>query len=132
MAEEKETSTTKLPSEMLRAHLLALLKNWSGYGYELANKLEAAGYGGYNSGTLYRTLRQMEKTGLISSMWDTSSDGPARRVYSLTKTGSLFLNNWFTLLDMHKATLNNFMTMAENVVEPCDKSSDGKEKNVES
>jgi len=132
MAEEKETSTTKLPSEMLRAHLLALLKNWSGYGYELANKLEEAGYGGYNSGTLYRTLRQMEKTGLISSMWDTSSDGPARRVYSLTKTGSLFLNNWFTLLDMHKATLNNFMKMAENVVEPCDKSSDGKEENVES
>ncbi|OUS17826.1 hypothetical protein A9Q88_02465 [Gammaproteobacteria bacterium 50_400_T64] len=132
MAEEKETSTTKLPSEMLRAHLLALLKNWSGYGYELANKLEAAGYGGYNSGTLYRTLRQMEKTGLISSMWDTSSDGPARRVYSLTKTGSLFLNNWFTLLDMHKATLNNFMKMAENVVDPCDKSSTGKRKDVDS
>jgi len=77
-------------------------------------------------------LRQMEKTGLISSMWDTSSDGPARRVYSLTKTGSLFLNNWFTLLDMHKATLNNFMKMAENVVDPCDKSSSGKRKDVDS
>ena len=127
MAEEKETSTTKLPSEMLRAHLLALLKNWSGYGYELANKLEEAGYGKYNSGTLYRTLRQMEKTGLISSIWDTSSDGPARRIYSLTRTGSLFLSNWFTLLDMHKATLHRFMKIAENVVDPYDKSSNGKE-----
>ena len=132
MAEENETSSTKIPSEMLRAHLLALLKNWSGYGYELANKLEEAGYGRYNSGTLYRTLRQMEKTGLISSMWDTSSDGPARRIYSLTKTGSLFLNNWFTLLDMHKATLNSFMKMAENVTESCDKSSSSQEKNVDS
>ena len=132
MAEDNETPNTKIPSEMLRAHLLALLKNWSGYGYELANKLEEAGYGRYNSGTLYRTLRQMEKTGLISSMWDTSSDGPARRIYSLTKTGSLFLNNWFTLLDMHKATLNSFMKMAENVTESCDKSSSGKEKNVDS
>ena len=132
MAEEKETSTTKLPSEMLRAHLLALLKNWSGYGYELANKLEEAGYGGYNSGTLYRTLRQMEKTGLISSMWDTSSDGPARRVYSLTKTGSLFLNNWFTLLDLHKATLKSFMKMAEKVADPSDKSSSGKETDIDS
>lgn len=132
MTEGKEETTAKLPNEMLRAHLLALLKNWSGYGYELANKLEEAGYGGYNSGTLYRTLRQMEKTGLISSMWDTSSDGPARRIYSLTKTGSLFLNNWFTLLDMHKAALNSFMKIAENVAEPCDKSSSSKEQNVDS
>lgn len=132
MAEDNETPNAKIPSEMLRAHLLALLKNWSGYGYELANKLEEAGYGRYNSGTLYRTLRQMEKTGLISSMWDTSSDGPARRIYSLTKTGSLFLNNWFTLLDMHKATLNSFMKMAENVTESCDKSSSSQEKNVDS
>jgi len=127
MAEDSETPTTKIPSEMLRAHLLALLKNWSGYGYELAHKLEEAGYGKYNSGTLYRTLRQMEKTGLISSIWDTSSDGPARRIYSLTQTGSLFLSNWFTLLDMHKATLNRFMKIAENVVDPYDKSSNSKE-----
>ena len=88
MTEDKEIPATKMPSEMLTAHLLALLKNWSGYGYELAKKLEEAGYGGFNSGTLYRTLRQMEKTGLISSLWDTSSEGPARRIYSLTKTGS--------------------------------------------
>ncbi len=126
MADDNETPGTKIPSEMLRAHLLALLKNWSGYGYELANKLEEAGYGGYNSGTLYRTLRQMEKTGLISSIWDTSTDGPARRIYSLTKTGSLFLSNWFTLLDMHKATLNSFMKIAENIADPYDKSSSDK------
>ncbi len=131
MAENKTTPGTKIPSEMLTAHLLALLKNWSGYGYELAKKLEEAGYGGYNSGTLYRTLRQMEKTGLISSLWDTSSDGPARRIYSLTKTGSLFLSNWFTLLDMHKTALNSFMKVAEDVSESGDKSSNGKETNVE-
>lgn len=126
MTEDKEMPTTKMPSEMLTAHLLALLKNWSGYGYELAKKLEEAGYGGFNSGTLYRTLRQMEKTGLISSLWDTSSDGPARRIYSLTKTGSLFLNNWITLLDMHKATLNSFIKIAEIATDPADNSSSGK------
>jgi poly-beta-hydroxybutyrate-responsive repressor len=132
MTQDKETPTTKMPSEMLTAHLLALLKNWSGYGYELAKKLEEAGYGGFNSGTLYRTLRQMEKTGLISSLWDTSSDGPARRIYSLTKTGSLFLNNWITLLDMHKATLNNFIKIAEMATEPTDNSSNGKGTDIES
>ena len=128
MADKTEAPNTKMPSEMLTAHLLALLKNWSGYGYELAKKLEEAGYGGYNSGTLYRTLRQMEKTGLISSLWDTSSDGPARRIYSLTNTGSLFLSNWFTLLDMHKAALTSFVKMAEDVSEPRSKSSSSKTK----
>ncbi len=131
MTEKKEIPATKMPSEMLTAHLLALLKNWSGYGYELAKKLEEAGYGGFNSGTLYRTLRQMEKTGLISSLWDTSSDGPARRIYSLTKTGSLFLNNWITLLDMHKATLNSFIKIAEMATEPTDNSSGDQAKDPE-
>ena len=132
MADKTQASNTKMPNEMLTAHLLALLKNWSGYGYELAKKLEEAGYGGYNSGTLYRTLRQMEKTGLISSLWDTSSDGPARRVYSLTKTGSLFLSNWFTLLDMHKAALTSFVKMAEDVSKPSGNSSSSKGKKVKS
>ncbi len=115
MASKKEAPNPKMSSEMLTANLLALLKNWSGYGYELAKKLENAGYGGCNSGTLYRTLRQMEKSGLISSMWDTSSDGPARRIYSLTKPGSMFLSNWMAVMDMHKRTLEGFMNLAEQM-----------------
>ena len=111
MAKNTEIPDTKVPSEMLTANLLALLKNWSGYGYELAKKLEEAGYGAYNSGTLYRTLRQMEKNGLISSLWDTSTDGPARRVYSVTSVGTSFLNNWMSLIDLHKSALLSFMDM---------------------
>jgi len=120
VAKNTEIPDTKVPSEMLTANLLALLKNWSGYGYELAKKLEEAGYGAYNSGTLYRTLRQMEKNGLISSLWDTSTDGPARRVYSVTSVGASFLNNWMSLIDLHKSALLSFMDM----VAPPNKKSD--------
>ncbi len=109
MTKEKPGTDSRLPGEMLTAHLLALLKNWSGYGYELAKKLEEAGFGTYNSGTLYRTLRQMERTGLISSLWDTSADGPARRMYSLTTAGSMFLTNWLRLVELHRSTLAQFM-----------------------
>lgn len=115
MTSEQEIPKPKMSSEMLTANLLALLKNWSGYGYELAKKLEDAGYSGCNSGTLYRTLRQMEKSGLISSLWDTSTDGPARRIYSLTTPGSMFLSNWMTVMDMHKRTLEGFMSMTEQM-----------------
>ncbi len=109
---KKSIPDNKLPGEMLTAHLLALLKNWSGYGYDLAKKLEEAGFGKYNSGTLYRTLRQMEQSGLISSLWDTSADGPARRMYSLTTAGSMFLANWLRLVDLHRDTLAQFMLFA--------------------
>ena len=102
----------KPPGEMLTAHLLALLKDWQACGYDLMNRLSEAGLGSYNSGTVYRTLRQMEKTGLVSSMWDTSEDGPARRMYSLTTAGSLFLTNWLTLLETHRAALEGFMKLA--------------------
>lgn len=111
-----ERPDPKLPGEMLMANLLALLKDWSGYGYELAQRLEDAGFGRYNSGSLYRTLRQMEALGLISSFWDTSAAGPARRMYSLTRAGQLFLDNWIAMLDFHRRTLDIYLGGAHKVV----------------
>ena len=104
-----EGTDPKLPGEMMMANLLALLKDWSGYGYELAQRLEEAGFGRLNSGSLYRTLRQMEGLGLISSFWDTSAAGPARRMYSLTRTGQLFLDNWISMLDFHRRALDIYL-----------------------
>ena len=97
------------PGEMLTAHLLAMLRGWSGYGYELAQRLEEAGLGTYNSGTIYRTLRQMEKMGLVSSLWDTTEDGPARRMYTPTDAGNYFLKQWIDTLEWHRSMLEQFM-----------------------
>jgi len=83
---------------MLTGTLLAFLKNSQAYGYELSNRLEEAGLPPFDSSALYRTLRQLEATGLVSSMWDTSAGGPARRVYSLTQAGELFLSSWVTAM----------------------------------
>lgn len=95
--------------DMLNAHLLAMLKGISAYGYELAQRLNEAGFGAYNKGTVYRALRQMEQLGLVSSMWDTSSSGPARRMYSMTHAGSMFLQNWMALIDLHRSMLESFL-----------------------
>lgn len=97
--------------DMLTAHLLALLKGWSAYGYELAQRLEEAGFGDMNKGSLYRLLRQMERSGLVSSSWDTSADGPARRVYSMTDAGNLFLSNWLVFLDAHRRGLEQLAAL---------------------
>ena len=113
MPKKSDPSEPKLhpTGEMLNAQLLAMLKGWSAYGYELVQRLEEAGLGEYNKGSIYRALRQMEGLGLVDSMWDTSADGPARRMYSLTRAGTLFLENWLTMIDMHRNMLENFFEM---------------------
>ncbi len=113
MAKKSDPSEPKLrpTGEMLNAQLLAMLKGWSAYGYELVQQLEEAGLGEYNKGSIYRALRQMEGLGLVDSMWDTSADGPARRMYSLTRAGTLFLENWLAMIDMHRNMLENFFEM---------------------
>lgn len=84
----------RLHGDILSATLLALLKQYDAYGYELTSRLAEAGLPPFDSSAIYRHLRQLEAAGFVSSMWDTSSAGPARRVYSLTQAGELFLGAW--------------------------------------
>lgn len=119
LVNEKTTAPPPRPSgDMLTAHLLALLKGWSAYGYELARRLEQAGFGEMNKGSIYRLLRQMERSGLVSSSWDTTADGPARRIYSLTDAGNLFLNNWLIFLDAHRRGLEQLAALAGGLAPP--------------
>jgi len=97
----------RLHGELLSTSLLAFLKGWNAYGYQLAQKLAAAGLPESDSGTVYRTLRQLEKTGMVSSFWDTSENGPARRMYSLTKAGELFLSGWIDVLQNYQKILSS-------------------------
>ena len=106
MAEpENEASDAKGPfrgprlhGELLATSLLAFLRDWNAHGYQLAQRLAEAGLPPFDVGTIYRTLRQLEKAGFVSSMWDTSESGPARRTYSLTQAGDAFLSTWVDVL----------------------------------
>lgn len=95
----------RMHGDLLTTTLLAFLRNWNAYGYQLAQQLVSAGLPAFDSGTVYRTLRQLERTGLVSSFWDTSESGPARRMYSLTKAGDLFLSSWIDVLGRYQAVL---------------------------
>ena len=72
------------PRRFLVSVILLTLRERNSYGYELTERMEAVGFEAINQCTLYRTLRQMEKYGLCESRWETSSGGPARRMYSVT------------------------------------------------
>ena len=54
-------------------------------------------------GGLYRTLRAMEREGLVRSWWEHSASGPARRTYDLTDEGLDWLHAWAgSLREVHR------------------------------
>lgn len=69
--------------------LLSLLSEKEMYGYEMTEKVQeiSDGYLNYKEGTLYPALKKLELAGLVESYWQTSSDGPRRKYYRITKTG---------------------------------------------
>ena len=96
------------PRNYLVPLILLTLREWNSYGYELMERMAAFGFEAINPGTLYRTLRQMEKDGLCESKWETSSGGPARRMYSITNVGEAYLEMWADALEQYRRTLDNF------------------------
>lgn len=70
----------------VRPAVLVLLKERRSHGYELLERLEELGLKG-DPGSLYRSLRLMEREKLLRSEWSDSGAGPPRRVYTLTARG---------------------------------------------
>lgn len=101
--------------------LLLMLRQWSSYGYELMEKMSTFGLAALNPGTFYRTLRQMEKDGMVSSSWDTSEGGPARRMYSITDAGEAYLNYWAESLDQYQRMMDTFFRLYTGQPSPRDK-----------
>jgi poly-beta-hydroxybutyrate-responsive repressor len=98
-----------------------MLREWSSYGYELMEKMAAFGLAAMNPGTFYRTLRQMEKQGMVSSSWDTSEGGPARRVYRITEAGESYLKFWAQSLDQYQKMMDTFFQLYTGRSAPSDK-----------
>ncbi len=76
-----------LPRTYLRPCLLLLLSEGESHGYDLLEQIRALGLVGADAGGLYRTLRAMERDGVLRSWWEPSDAGPARRTYEITDDG---------------------------------------------
>ncbi len=98
------------PKTFLQPYTLLLLRDWSMHGYEVWERLMVMvpGFGQGDRATVYRTLRQLEREGKVKSIWDTNTEGPAKRVYSLTSAGEEFLKIWAQGLDQYRQTLDFF------------------------
>src|SRR5215217_1015028 len=99
------------PTNLLMPLLLMSLRQWNSYGYELMEKTAAFWEEAINPGTVYRMLRQMEKNGDTESTWETSENGPARRMYSITDAGVEHLDLSIASLEQCHRNIDAFLEL---------------------
>ncbi len=80
----------------LQPCLLLMLQRGDAHGYSLMNGLDEFGLDPevLDPSILYRTLREMEAAGWVTSYEGEESLGPQRRVYRLTEEGRHHLRLW--------------------------------------
>jgi PadR family transcriptional regulator, regulatory protein PadR len=99
-----------LPKSFMRPCLLLLLREQPRHGYDLLERLEMLGFVRADPGGLYRTLRALEREGLVHSAWERSSEGPDRRIYELTRAGMEELHRQSKSLARTRDTLDVFLS----------------------
>ncbi|MBD7917521.1 PadR family transcriptional regulator [Cellulomonas sp. Sa3CUA2] len=91
------TAGVDWPGEWLRGVLslcaLRVLADGATYGYDIAQRLAAAGLGEIKGGTLYPLLGRLHAAGLLTEEWRPGDGGPGRKYYALTDAGRAHLRD---------------------------------------
>ncbi len=61
---------------------------------------------------IYRALKRMEESGLVTSAWDTPEEGSAKRLFTLTDQGRHCLRRWIDALACYQLTLEELRAEA--------------------
>lgn len=97
--------------------LLLLKQKGQSYGYDLSTEIakHALTDAEIERAALYRTLRNLEQNGNVTSEWDTDDSGPARRVYRLTAQGEAHLDEWAVVLEHMSKSMSRFVKEVQKV-----------------
>ena len=90
--------------------VLAMLARGDTYGYAILGRLEEMhiSNGPLDVGLVYRTLRDFEGAGFVSSTWAEESAGPRRRAYVLTDAGYAALDDWAVVMREQARLIGEF------------------------
>lgn len=90
--------------------VLALLARGGTYGYAILGRLDEMhiSHGPLDVGLVYRTLRDLERSGLVVSSWADESSGPRRRAYELTNAGFDALDEWAVVMRERARLIGEF------------------------
>lgn len=102
--------------KFIQPALLVILTRGDNHGFQMIADLEQSGMVSGDSldpAGLYRTLKRMEASGLVSSRWDTDSAAKPRRMYSITEEGRHCLHTWNSTLKEYRSNLDSILLEIE-------------------
>ena len=107
------------PKNFLQPCLLLLLFQRPSHGYDLLDRLAQTGLsiGAPDPAAVYRTLRLLERDGMVISRWDPSTHGPPRRTYELSPEGEDLLHTWVQSIRQNRKVLDRYLTLYMTRVE---------------
>lgn len=90
--------------------VLVVLATTGAHGYVITGELEEMGItgGAVDVGQVYRTLRDLEESGHVTSTWSTEPVGPQRREYELTAAGYAALDEWAAVMKERARLVGEF------------------------
>ena len=104
------THDPQLLKGVLSLLLLHLLAERESYGYEVVQRLQAAGLTDVLEGTVYPALARLEREGRVSARLVASASGPARKYYRPTPAGYEALATGTATWARHTAIVNTVLT----------------------
>jgi DNA-binding PadR family transcriptional regulator len=114
MPEKQRRQTRHLPAFILLV-LAEEPRHGGGIHEALSQRLPALKL---DTGAVYRSLKALEAEGELSSSWDTSSPGPARKIYHMTAKGWDRLDSWKTEIEHRREILNSFLAAYAGLPRP--------------
>ena len=97
--------------------ILRVLSESPMHGYKLIETLNESGYlvdDKIETGTLYTTLRRLEKKGLLVSNWEIPPNEKRRRVYNVTEAGGLYLKEIIESIMQRKPMIEDMIKFYKN------------------
>jgi DNA-binding PadR family transcriptional regulator len=64
---------------------------------------------------VYRCLKAMERGGFAIASWGTSSRGPGKRRYRITRSGRACLTRWLESLERYREAIGDLLVVARQV-----------------
>ncbi|WP_436529211.1 PadR family transcriptional regulator [Actinoplanes sp. HUAS TT8] len=98
-----ESHDPQLLKGVLSLLLLHLLAERESYGYEVVQRLQAAGFADVLEGSVYPALNRLLREGRVETRLVPSPGGPARKYYRLTGDGHRALADAIAAWDRHVA-----------------------------
>lgn len=104
------------PRHFLYPAIMLLLSEQPRHGYRLVDALLSLGFGPVDRSSVYRSLGELERDGLLDSWSAEPTAGTTRHVYAPTRAGEEQLRRWMDVVERERDCLDTVLKRFDAVL----------------